>query len=194
MILGEAYIQIHERAAQRAHKARWADKCPENVLYTWLWEKMLGQNWYFILVTRNPLDTIASIREVNFYNTIPPHLEKQIEFYLRYNNAGLEYASAHSARSYRLIYEQLVRSPEAEIGRLMRWLGEEAEPTQLHFNDQKHQAGLEDPKIQATDRVHGESVGRWKRDLRPEEISTIQHQTAALWEKLAGDGGDLSGS
>ncbi len=33
-VLGRAFVELHERAARRAGKPRWADKAPENVLYT----------------------------------------------------------------------------------------------------------------------------------------------------------------
>ena len=70
-ILGNAFIEIHQRAAQIANKPRWADKNPENVLYLEQWEKLLGEEWVFIQVVRNPLDTLASIAEANFKYAIP---------------------------------------------------------------------------------------------------------------------------
>src|SRR5688572_13485442 len=36
-ILGRAFIELHEAAAKRAGKPRWADKNPENVLYLSEW-------------------------------------------------------------------------------------------------------------------------------------------------------------
>jgi len=183
-LLGQAFLAIHERAAQLANKPRWADKSPENVLHLAQWEKLLGENWLFVHVVRNPLDTLASIREAKFTNTIPSHLDQQIEFYKRYTLAGLEYSRANPARSYRLVYERLVRSPEKEIARLMEWLGEEAEAVQVNFNDTPHQPGLEDPKIAQTKHVHAGSIGRWKRDLTGAQIAAILNATASLWREV----------
>ena len=80
-LLGAAFINIHEIAAAGAGKKRWADKNPENVKYLEQWEKLLGSNWVFVHVVRNPLDTIASMIDVGFPLTIPPQLEQKISFY-----------------------------------------------------------------------------------------------------------------
>ena len=60
-ILGRAFVELHERAARTAGKPRWADKAPENVLYTREWERLLRGRFLFVHVVRNPLDTIASM-------------------------------------------------------------------------------------------------------------------------------------
>lgn len=183
-ILGKAFIEMHERAAQLANKRRWADKNPENVLYLDQWEKILGSKWYFIHVVRNPLDTLASIAEANFRYTIPSELDERIEFYIRYSEAGLRYYEAHPECSYRLIYEQLVVSPQKEIEQLMEWLGEKSESSQLNFNSHFHQIGLEDPKVKKTAEIHSRSVDRWEEEFTQEEIQKVLNKTTDLWKKL----------
>lgn len=74
VILGKAYIALHEHAAAQEGKARWADKSPDNVLYLQDWERLLGDRWVFIQVVRNPLDTLASIKEARFPLTLPADL------------------------------------------------------------------------------------------------------------------------
>ena len=44
-IAGAAFVAIHERAARRAGKRRWADKAPENVLHLAEWRRILGDDW-----------------------------------------------------------------------------------------------------------------------------------------------------
>jgi|WetSurMetagenome_2_1015567.scaffolds.fasta_scaffold147813_2 hypothetical protein len=183
-ILGKAFVEMHERAAQLANKNRWADKTPENVLYLDQWEKILGGKWYFLQVVRNPLDTLASIREANFKYAIPARLEAQIEFYRVYSEAGTEYYQSHPERSYRIVYEKLVASPAKEIEKLMRWLGENPEPDQLYFNARQHQSGLEDAKVGHTSTVHSTSVNRWQTGFTPGEVETILARTSDLWRNL----------
>ncbi len=158
-VLGRAFIVLHERAASLAGKPRWADKNPENVLYPDQWQQMLGDAWLLVHVVRNPLDTLASIKEIRFPFAIPAELDARIAFYRRYAEGGLRFAAAHPDRYYRVLYEQFVRSPEAAVKRLMQWLDEPFEPGQLAFNEFPQQSGLEDPKIAHTSGFHAESIG-----------------------------------
>jgi hypothetical protein len=183
-ILGRAFVKIHERAAELENKTRWADKCPENVLYLIDWERLLGEKWLFVHVVRNPLDTLASIKEAQFPRTIPADLEGRIAFYNRYTRAGLSFGYRHPHRYYRLQYERLVMCSEATIASMMEWLGETFEPSQLVFNEKRHQIGLEDAKVAHTSVIHSESLDRWRMVLSAEEARIIRDQTAETWAML----------
>jgi len=184
-LAGRMFVQVHERAAIKAGKRRWADKCPENVLYLADWQRLLGDDWVFVHVVRNPLDTLASIKEAGFPRTIPPDLDGRIDLYNAYTRAGLEFAAAHQDRYRRLTYESLVKAPTEAITSLMQWLDETFEPHQLAFNDASHEQGLEDPKVHRTSGVHDGSVGRWGSVLTSDETATIAARTAETW-RLAG--------
>jgi hypothetical protein len=179
--LGGAFVDLHERAAARAGKPWWADKNPENVLYLNQWQRLLGDNWLLIHVVRNPLDTFASIKEVKFPLTVPSSIEARIVFYLRYVEAGLAFGDIHPDRYCRIVYERIVDSPRPVLDELMRFLGERFEEGQLRFNEFPQQAGLEDPKIAETRRIHEEAVGRWRSILTHEEAKTIWRETRRVW-------------
>jgi len=183
-LLGSAFIEMHERAARRAGKPRWADKNPENIVFLEAWRKLLGERWLLVHVVRNPLDTLASIKEWPFRVSIPEQLDERIEMYLDYTRAGLEFAAISPDRCYRLVYEQLVTRPEGALGALMAWLGEDFHPAQLRMNDVPHQTGLEDPKVAETTEPHAESIGRWRDVLSSAEASTIQGRTSAVWREI----------
>jgi hypothetical protein len=187
-VLGWAFIALHERAAIRAGKPRWADKAPENVLYLDQWQRLLGDRWLFIHIVRHPLDTLASIKEIKFPLTIPAELEACITFYQRYTQAGLDFGTAHPDRCYRVIYEQLICSPKATLESLMQWLSEAFEPGQLEFNRLPQQRGLEDPKIANTSAIQTESVGRWPTILSHEEAHIIWRATRELWSLIDPEG------
>ena len=184
---GAAFIRIHERAAALAGKRRWADKTPENVLYLSEWQRLLGDRWLFVHVVRNPLDTLASIKHVKFPRTIPADLEGRIAFYRRYTLAGLEFGDAEPQRYCRVIYDDVVRAPEPALAVLMRQLGEEPEAAQLAFNDQPQQAGLEDPKVGQTTRIHTDSLNYWSGILTRDEAARIVDATGDLWSRIAPD-------
>jgi Sulfotransferase family len=183
-IVGKAFVEVHEQAAHHAGKKRWADKAPENVLHTRDWESLLGDRWFLVHVVRNPLDTLASISEAGFPRTFPSALEDRIAFFRRYTEAGLEFASRRPHQYCRVVYEELVSSPQAVVADLMGRIGETFESRQLAWEEIVYQPGLEDPKIEQTDGVHGASVGRWPNLLSPEEAQLVRAQTADLWAEI----------
>jgi hypothetical protein len=180
-VLGRAFVELHERAAARAGKPRWADKAPENVLYLAEWERLLGQRWLFVHVVRNPLDTLASMKEVGFPLTLPADLPGRVTLYRRYIEAAWRFATEYPTRCYPLVYEGLAQDPAGSIAELMAWLGEAFEPGQLRFNDVPHAVGLEDPKIATTRAVHRESVNRWRSVLTDDEAEYVRSHTLDLW-------------
>lgn len=187
-LLGQAFIKLHERAAARAGKQRWADKNPENVVYLDQWQQLLGDGWLFIHVVRNPLDTLASISEIRFPFALPTELVARIAFYCRYTQAGLDFGAAHPDRYFRLVYERLVHAPQDTLEDLMLWLGEAFESGQLEFNKFPQQSGLEDPQIAGTSEIHAESIGRWLTILSNEEARIIWRETHELWALIDPDG------
>jgi hypothetical protein len=180
-IAGRSFVELHREAARRAGKPRWADKNPENVLFTREWDRLLGDRWVFIHVVRNPLDTLASLSEARFPLSVPESLEERIALYKLYTSRGLRFAGDHADRSYLLVYEELAADPEKAVGMLMEWLGERPEAQQLRFNDVHHQPGLEDAKVGGTREVHCRSVGRWRSDLAGHQARRIWTETAELW-------------
>jgi hypothetical protein len=187
-LFGSAFVKLHERAAARAGKVRWADKCPENVVYLDDWARLLGDRWLFVHVVRNPLDTLASIKEIRFPFAIPSGLGARIDFYKRYFEAGLAFGAAAPDRYHRIVYEELVREPRTTLEGLHEWLGEVFELEQLSFNARPHQNGLEDPKVGRTERIHDESVGRWRQVLDDDEAAEIVERCAVLWRQIDADG------
>jgi Sulfotransferase family len=183
-ILGGAFVTMHERAALRAGKPRWADKSPENVLYLAEWRRLLSERWGFVHVVRNPLDTIASMKERSFPLSVPRSLHERISFYRQYLQAGIAFAEAHPSTYFRIQYERLVLAPETEIRHLMQWLRESFESVQLEFNSKAHALGLEDPKIASTSTIHSRSFGRWRHELTADEAQTIWSQTRDLWRMV----------
>lgn len=183
-VLGGAFIAVHERTAALAGKARWADKNPENVLYLEQWRQLLGDQWVLIHVVRNPLDTLASIKEVGFPMTVPAELNARIQFYRRYTEAGLEFRRLHPDRYRCVIYEELVTQPGTVLPALMTWLAEPFHPMQLSFNDLPHESGIEDPKVAETKAIHTDSINRWKELLTRAEAEQIMRSCGTLWRQI----------
>ncbi len=189
-LLGGAFVTLHERAAARSGKPRWADKNPENVIHLDEWERLLGNDWVFVHVVRNPLDTLASIKEAVFPLVIPADFEQRIALYRHYLKSGLDFQRRHPERYYRVLYEQLVEEPRVVMSGLMEWLGEKFQPKrQLSFNEVEHQKGLEDQKVLRTKRISSSSVGRWRETLTPDEALRISRECGPMWQQAAEESG-----
>lgn len=186
-VLGSAFVEMHRRAANEAGKPRWADKAPENVVYLDEWGRLLGERWIFVHVVRNPLDTLAAINEIPLV-LVPAELGARIDFYLDYARAGLRFQQENPDRYVRVVYEDLVTSPEATIRMLMMRLGESFDPGQLAFNSTFHQRGLEDPKVAHSPEIHDRSLGRWRDDLESDEADLITSRTMEVWSALDPEG------
>jgi hypothetical protein len=124
------------------------------------------------------------MEEVGFPLTLPADLEGRIAFYRTYTEAGLGFGARFPERYVRVVYEELVRSPEAAVETLMVELGEDLERPQLDFNATAHEPGLEDPKIAGTTGIHRQSVDRWRGQLTPEEVEAVWESTSDLWRVI----------
>jgi hypothetical protein len=187
-VIGQGFVELHERAARAVGKLRWADKTPENVLYTRQWDQLLGDRWLFVHVLRNPLDTLASINELGHFLSVPEDIVERVLHYRTFFEAGRRFGAAQPDRYRAVIYEELVTQPAAALEGLMDFLGEALEAGQLAFNDQPLERGLEDPKIDATSEIHSESVHRWPAALSVDEAELIWDLTADLWSQVDPDG------
>jgi hypothetical protein len=183
-ILGRAFVGVHERAAALQGKPRWADKNPDNALYTPQWQALLGDDWLFVHVVRDPLDTLASMEMVRFPLTLPPELDARIRLFLDLHEAGLRFGEQYPERYRRIHYEALSKYPEQTLSSLMRWLGDSPEPRQLSFNSVEHQAGLEDPMIRSTTGILTSRIGGWREVLSEAQADVVRAATAGLWARL----------
>ncbi len=184
-ILGGTFITLHEKAAARAGKPRWADNNPENLLYLSDWRKLLGDEWVFVHVVRDPLDTLASIKKAESPHVIPPTLDARIDLYKRYTQAGVDFGELHPERYYRVVYERFVDQPESQMSSLMDWLGEDFEPVQVNFDQLADQKGSGDSK-RNTIEMRAARIGFWRELLTPSEAEKISHECGLLWQQISG--------
>jgi hypothetical protein len=179
-VLGRAMVELHQRAARRSGKSRWADKSPDNVLHAAQWDALLGGRMLFVQIVRDPLDTIGSMRG-RFPLTLPTDLDSLVDHWLTYTKAGLDFVAAHSERSTVVVYESLCTSPEPTLRKLMAFLDADLHPAQLPFNRQPHQPGLEDPNVAESEAPHTCSIGRWSSTFSPAEENAVRARTVQLW-------------
>jgi hypothetical protein len=191
-LFGHAYVRMLERAAARAGKARWADKNPDHVLYLSAWQRLLGDGWRLVHVVRDPLQTVASLKEANFALSVPATLDGWIETYVRFTSAGLDWGVGHPERYRCVHYDHLVTEPARTLADLMRSLGEQDVPEQLALDRSPLGDGLADPKSRHTAAVHRDSLGRWTRVLDARETAIIRARTAAVWDRACAAASPMS--
>lgn len=173
-IFGQAFIKCHELAAQMSGKRRWADKNPENLLYLPQWHQLLGDNFNFVHVVRNPLDTLASLNEAGFRKTIPEAFEDKVELYHEYLDAAQRFNDDSKVKALLVRYEDLVAAPRETLTRLLSQLGETYDECMLEgFYQQQRRSGLEDQKVSHTRSIHAHSISRWKNDLNPQQQQLV---------------------
>lgn len=181
-LFGKAFVDFHAFAARSAGKRRWADKNPENAIYTAEWSSLLPDGFLFVHLVRNPLDVLASLKETPFRLTVPRLTEERIAQYVHFRQSGDHYRSREPTRSLEVSYEALVQHPETTLRNLFDFLGEQFEGEVMRaFASDQRVAGLEDPKIKRADSIHSSSVGRWKADLDEDEIALVRGSVPSHW-------------
>lgn len=185
-VWGRAYAELRTRAAERLGKRRWADKDPENARYLPYWEQALGSDFVYVHLLRDPLDTLASVREMGFEKSLPPALTEQVARWRANGEAALQFFARAPERGYCLSYEALVERPEATLGALLDRLGLDDDGTLTqHLNDPARGRGLEDPKIDRTSGIHGQSLGRGARELDAESRAFIHSELDGVYQALS---------
>lgn len=180
-IFGQAFVKSHEIAASKANKVRWADKNPENVLYLRQWDQLLPDGFIFLRILRDPLDTLASLKEIGFHKTVPADFADKVRLLKNFLDVGEAYVVENSERSVTLHYESIVQSPLTTLEYLFSWLGETFKPEVLErFSLLERGEGIEDPKVKMSQNIHAHSIGRWRRDLTKREIYIAR---SILYEK-----------
>jgi protein-tyrosine sulfotransferase len=164
--------------AQRAGKPRWAEKTPLNVSHLrWIWGHF--PKAHFVHVIRDGRDVVCSLREHPIrrfvhgeWVTVPPErsLGSCIQAWVNLTGQGLRWRG--DPRYVEVRYEDLVASPVATLRGLAAFLDLDADPDWLAI------AGGEatGPHVRAgaPRLITAGSIGRWRSDLRPDEVENVR--------------------
>lgn len=175
------------RFAESEGKPRWADKTPRNVTVL---PRLL---WWFpnarvIHLIRDGRDVACSLRHhprktvrhgkvVGQSPNNPIH--RCARRWLTDTSLGLAFKS--HPRCCEIRYEDLVGDTEAAARRLCEFIGEEFDPAMLGESaDDERRVGRLMNNPEAGGRVHGSSMGRWRRDLSPSEAGDFARVAGEL--------------
>jgi len=183
------------RYAATQGKPRWADKTPRNVRVA---ARLLTQfpNSRFIHVVRDGRDVACSLRNhpvetIRRGRVVPARNTRRIrEVSWRWLlDAGAGAALRGHPRVMEVRYEQLVSQPEETLRALCAFIGEAydpamADPARSGKDGQRAVPDLGDGRFannrRAGERVHTASIGRWRRDMTPEERKDFHRIAGSL--------------
>jgi len=172
--IGQGYVALRQRIAQRQGKIVWADKDPENALYLEQWRALLPTGFRYLHLARYPLDMLASVREAAFAKSLPAGLDAILERWQDNCRAARVHMEQCPEDCYLMRYEDLVCFPEQTLLRLFAWLGLPFEPEIFdRFSDPLRGIGIEDQKIQMTTSIISSSIGRGVREILPDEARRL---------------------
>jgi len=180
-IFGSAFVRLHQNAAAIHGKPVWADKNPENVLYLDQWQKLLKGRFIFVHLVRDPRDVLASLLEIGFEKTVPTEFSDKVALFETYLSHARDFSIRFPEKSVQVRYEDLVTSPETTLTRFLKRIGLAFEPRMMtDFLDPARRAGIEDPKVCRQDRIHANSIGRWRNDLTPEQAALVRDRLGKI--------------
>ncbi len=167
--LGRAYIE--STRPRTGHTAYFIDKMPGNERWAALIHRALPQA-RFILTSRDPMDAGYALFRTLFLNGHAWTYD--LSDIGRYLNARSSFVAAlkqfiPADRLLEVAYEDLVGSPEAEVARMLDFLGLEWQQNCMRF-DQSAEAVITASSHQVRQAVYTSSVGKWKaleRQLKP---------------------------
>ena len=179
-------------ARARAHgKQRWADKTAFNIL-VFRQLSRLFPDALFIHLVRDGRDVAASLLERRWRapsGAVFDHCASPAaaaRYWASLARLGIEAEAALETRILRVRYEDLAVDPAATLDGICDFADLAPDPALTRVEDrQPALAGLE---LETADRltrpINAGAVGRWRRDLRPDDAAAIYDAHRTLFEAL----------
>jgi protein-tyrosine sulfotransferase len=169
------FIELFQRAMlERSGKLIWAEKTPRNA-GRFRFVRRHFPKAKLVHIIRDGRDVVCSLRQTPFAridHAPPAGVKAAVRCAVQWQTlveAGLRLRG--DPGYYEIRYENLVREPERELRALVAFLG-------LPWEDQILEAALIDSEEVDENAAHseifGSSVGRWQRDLSPEDCQALQ--------------------
>jgi hypothetical protein len=191
--LRHLYGDFQAEYATRRGKVRWADKDPANTLILPFVEELFPDAKYLHLL-RDGHDVVASHRDRWGYRSAARSARGA---WRKYVEAARSFgATVGPARYLELRYEALVADPEAELRRMLLFLGEEWDPQVLAFDRAEHDGTERYTQFTAERREQGgdgsavyqSRVGAGRASLDPVLRTMLRRSSGALLDELGYSG------
>jgi hypothetical protein len=183
--LREFAFTFRRQHAAREGKNRWVEKTAVDAFHIDAISRLCGDHAYFICLTRHGLDVACSMvdwcnksqiyfSELHHYiQRFPRPLDAFCHAWVDITVAMHKFLADHPDNTITVRYEDLVADPEAEMRRIIKFLGEPWEPALLlRALGQKDSKGFSDWKTFARSNIDTDSISRWRK-LSPATIADL---------------------
>jgi protein-tyrosine sulfotransferase len=178
------------RSRAVAGKGRWMEKTPMNIQHLdWIVSRFPEVS--VIHLIRDGRDVICSMREHPDWRwlegqwqkvVVPRPLEWYAQRWVGDTTAGMRWRG--DPRYVEVRYEDLVRDPVTELRRLCEAIGEPVDEGWLAAVTAPAGPVGDDGRPDDKGPISGSSIGRWRRDLRPEEQALVTRVCGPRLEEL----------
>ena len=177
------YAGLYEQYLKHADKSRWG--CKSTFMYRHIGDILRHhESPRFLHLVRDPRDVAASAGE-SIFSRFHPYKEAQL--WAEQQNEIEKWAHlAQEGKLLRVRYEDLVSQPEAELKKIMAFLGEQYRPEQmLYFRGPEAGAlsRLSESWKNCAAPVSNKSVGRFRAELSQREIAHVEFHAHKLMRK-----------
>jgi hypothetical protein len=170
-----------EEFAARQGKPRWVEKTAFDVFHLTEIEALCGDQVFYLGLLRHPLDVAVSCKEFcdamgvypapmhAYVQRYPQPIEAFVRSWIDTAKSMVDLGSRRPGRCMICRYEDLVEDPEDVLGEILDFIGEVREP-ELFAGALKglETLGFSDHKSYQVDKVHENSVDRWRSLPRPQ--------------------------
>ncbi|MHC4470135.1 MAG: sulfotransferase family protein [Planctomycetota bacterium] len=173
--LREFAFDFRREHAAGEGKGRWAEKTAVDAFHVDEIGRLCGEDAYFICVTRHGLDVACSMREwcerseaylTDVHEYVKRHarpLEAFCHAWVDVTTALRRFAAEHPDNTVAVRYEDLVADPDAEMRRLIEFVGEPWDPELVARALRREDAkGFSDWKTFSKTEIDHSSIGRWE--------------------------------
>lgn len=188
-------FQFHERIA--GTRPVWVEKTATDIFHIETLEPMLVGHVRFLCLVRNPLDVVASnielarnmgarLTELHVATRgVNAECDGIAQAWIDRQTALDAFAARNPQSCLSLRYEDLLTAPDAELGRILDFLGLQGDPAQMveaAFSGEAR-IGLGDFRIDGTKGLNPPVENAWRKRMSPAAISRIVPMLAPLLEK-----------
>lgn len=170
--------------ATRAGKRRTAEKTPDNIFFFQHLSYIFPRS-PLVHVIRDGRDVVASLMRMDWSNPTTGVRDERTtdpaaaaRYWVDAIEAG-RVAAGKSPHYVEVRYEDLARSPETTLGRLLTHLGEAWDPATLDFHKQGRNLAREASADSVRRPISTQAIGRWKTDLTPEARDQVREIAGA---------------
>jgi hypothetical protein len=181
-MFADMLVRLLDRYRRMQGKPRVAEKTPNNVLVFPSLARMFPRS-PFVQTVRDGRDVVASLLTMDWRDEAgrpvafcrdPVEGARYWVSAIRAGRLLLVPGSGAEDRYFEVRYESIVQDPEGALRPLFEFLGEPWDPAVLRFHETRRALADESSAEQVVVPLYESSVGRWRRDLSPEQQAAIK--------------------